>query len=680
MKTQLEKEKELRRKGFADRQVEEMVNYLHKKGIETVWGVQASYDSDFFGLKDRCSFGSHGLCCRNCDMGPCRLGSDELPFHIKLAVPRARRGTCGKTADNMVASMFLQTVLRGTSAHIGHALHMARAFQAVPNGSKGFKIKDERKLRTVARELGLEADGMGAAVLAKEVGRLALEDLLGPGGDGLASGGLRQRSSRTPMNFAIAMAPKNIDKMKSAGLIPQKGACEAIVQGVHSTAQGMMSSTQELLRSALRFGVMDIIGLYISTQLQDILLGVPTPKTSWIGLDALEEDKVNIVVHGHVPLLSETVVECARRLEPRARAAGARGINVVGICCTGNEVLVRLGIPMAGSTIMQELVIGTGLVDAVCADVQCVWPAISKLVEGLHTRLITTMPELRMENDVHIGFTPEGAEEVGTRIVEEAIAAYKKRGSTASATSGGLRPFLPKAKGHNLIAGFSVEVLLDVLSRLNDKDPLKPLVDLIGGGKIRGAAVLAGCLSPKIQTDMSFVTIARELLKNNVLVLATGCAATACARHGLLTQEAVELAGKDLKEVLLSLGKTAGLNGPLPPVLHFGACVDNSRCAVLASRLADYLGTSIDKLPLVASAAEQVVEKAAAIYMGVIGLGITAHIGVTPKLLGSPRVLKMLTEDLEDITGSRLIIEVDPHAAAQGMLNHIEEKRKGLGI
>lgn len=658
MRKMLEKEKGLRRKGFADKQVEEMVKHLHSKGIETVWDVQASYDKDFLGLKDRCSFGSYGLCCRNCDMGPCRLDNEDFPFHIKMAAPKARRGTCGKTADSMVASMFLQTVLRGTSAHIGHALHVARAFQTISNGSKTFQVKDEKKLQAVAKELGIDTGGKDKISLTKEVGRLAMEDLLGPG-DG-------------PMNFALALAPKNIDKIKAAGIVPMKGAAETIVQGVHSTAQGMMSNIQELVRSALRFGVIDMIGLYISTQLQDILFGVPTPKTSWIGLDALDKDKVNILVHGHVPILSETVVETARRLEPEARAAGAKGINVVGICCTGNEVLVRLGIPMAGSTIMQELVVGTGLVDAVCVDVQCVYPALSKLVEGLHTRLITTMPELRMDNDVYIEFHPDKAEEAATRIVEEAIGAYSRRPKDGY--------FLPSARGHNLMAGFSVEVLIDVLSRLNEDEPLKPLVDLIAGGKIRGAAVLAGCLSPKIQTDMSFITMARELLKNNVLVLATGCAATACARHGLLTQESASLAGKNLREVLLTLGKVAGLNGTLPPVLHFGACVDNSRCAVLASKLADYLSTSLDKLPVVASAAEQVVEKAAAIYMGVIGLGITTHVGVTPKVIGSPRVVKMLTQEMDDITGGHLMIEVDPSTAASQMLAHIEQKRKGLGI
>jgi carbon-monoxide dehydrogenase catalytic subunit len=285
----------------------------------------------------------------------------------------------------MVAGMFLQTVLRGTSSHIGHAIHVARLFVKAAEGSDNFPIKDERKLHAVASELGIDTSEKNTLDIAKEVGQKAMEDLVGPG--------------EGPMSFALALVPKNIDKLVKANLIPQKGAAETIVQGIHSTAQGMMSSTYHLIMSCLKFGVIDVLALYISTQLQDILLGVPTPKEGKIGLDVLEKDKVNILVHGHVPVLSEMVINYANKLEEKAIAAGAKGINVVGTCCTGTEVLMRLGIPMAGSTIMQELVVGTGVVDAVCVDVQCVYPSLSTMTKSLHTRLITTMPELRMDND-----------------------------------------------------------------------------------------------------------------------------------------------------------------------------------------------------------------------------------------------------------------------------------------
>ena len=594
MKAWLEEEKKLRQKGFADRQIEETVTFLRDKGIETVWDVQNVYDSGLFGFSDRCSFGSNGLCCRNCNLGPCRLGSEELPVHLKFSVPDTKRSSCGKTADSMVAGMFLQTILRGVSSHVGHAIHVAKALIEVAAGSSKLKIKGVDKLVAVAKSLGVKTRNVEIPELAKTVGLKAMEDLLGPG-----SG---------PMSFALALAPKNIEKLAKADIIPLKGAAESIVQGIHSTAQGMMSSPKHLLMSSVKFGVLDIVALYISTQIQDILFGIPEPTESKIGIDVLEKDKVNILVHGHVPLLSEMVITYASKMESMAKKAGAKGINVVGICCTGNEALGRLGIPMTGSTIMQEIVVGTGLVDAVCADVQCVYPSLSEITKKLHTRLITTMPELRMENDIYIELNADNADTSARKIVKEAIGAFKERKPG--------RAFLPSAKGHSLVGGFTVEALIAALTKLDSKKPLRPLVDLIANGAIQGVAVLAGCLSPKVQNDMSFITIAKELLRNNILVLATGCAATACARHGLMEGKAISLAGESLQGVLKTIGGAAGLNGQMPPVLHFGSCVDNSRCAVLASAIADYLGTSIDKLPLVASAAEHVVEKAAAIYMG----------------------------------------------------------------
>ena len=230
MQKLLDKEKELRGKGIADKQIEETVAFLRKKGVDTVWDVQAAYDSNLFGLKDRCSFGSHGLCCRNCNLGPCRLGGEDFPLHTKIAAPNLKRSSCGKTADNMVAGMFLQTVLRGTSSHIGHAIHVAKLFVKAAEGSDNFPIKAEAKLHAVASELGIDTNGKETLDIAKEVGRKAMEDLVGPG--------------EGPMSFALALAPKNIDKLVKANLIPQKGAAETIVQGIHSTAQGMMSSTR----------------------------------------------------------------------------------------------------------------------------------------------------------------------------------------------------------------------------------------------------------------------------------------------------------------------------------------------------------------------------------------------------------------------------------------------------
>ena len=290
-----------------------------------------------------------------------------------------------------------------------------------------------------------------------------------------------------------------------------------------------------LLHHSLFLAALDIVSLYISTELQDILFGSPSPKTSEIGLNVLKKDMVNVVVHGHLPLLSEKVVELAPGFKKDAEAVGAKGVNVVGICCSGNEILMRQGVPLAGSTIMQELVIGTGLVEAICVDVQCIYPSLSAIKKEFHTKLITTMPEGRMEGEQFIHFKEEEANEAAVKIIQEAISAYRNRNINKS--------FLPSTAPQTLVAGFSVESFMDILSKLDSKNPLFPLIDLIKSGGIKGVALLVGCLSPKVQTDMSHVSIAKEMIKNNVLVLATGCAATACGRHGLLNSQASKYAG-----------------------------------------------------------------------------------------------------------------------------------------
>ena len=232
-----------------------------------------------------------------------------------------------------------------------------------------------------------------------------------------------------------------------------------------------------------------------------------------------------------------------------------------------------------------------------------------------------------------------------------------------------------------LMAGFSVETCLGVLSKINKEDPLKPLIDNIASGNIYGVVLLAGCTSPKVTADASHVTIAKELLRQNVLIIATGCAAQACARAGLLNPEASEkYAGDKLKAVLNVLGETAGIGKPLPPVWHFGSCVDNARVVILVSALAQKLGVKIKDLPIAASASEWVTEKAAAIGTGAVALGITVHLGVTPPVLGSPAVAALLTSQAKEIFGGKFIVEIEPEKAAGILFKHIKEARGKLGL
>ncbi len=655
----LSAEKKLRSARRAlDDATEEMIKHAESMGIDTVFNRQAKYDESFIGIeKSRCYFGSTGICCRQCAMGPCRIWNEDLPLIYKLSTPQLSKGTCGANVDTIVARNLLMMVARGTAAHASHALHVASALLKTSQNNSPYKIKEPEKLKSISAKLKLNTSGIDNPAI--QAASLAISDILG---------------NESPMRFAASYCPANAGKtLQNLEAIPGSVGRELLNEG-HETSMGTMADPTSLILQAVRLGVADIASLIISSEFQDVLFGIPKPVSSKIGFNVLDENKVNVVVHGHVPLLSEKIVELSedKELLNKAHALGAEGINVVGCCCTGNEVLMRHGIPLAGSNLQQELVIATGLVEAFVVDVQCIYPNVEAVAKNFHTKIVSTMKEAKLINAEHIPFEEEHADEVAKKILDIAVENFSRRGNDI---------FLPKGEPKNLVAGFSVETCLSVLSKINPEDPLKPLIDNIVSGNIYGVVLLAGCTSPRITADASHVTIAKELLKQNVLIIATGCAAQACARAGLLTHEASEkYAGEKLKSVLQVLGKTAGFDKPMPPVWHFGSCVDNSRVIILVSALAEKLGVNVKDLPVAASAAEWVTEKAAAIGTGAVALGVTVHLGVTPPVLGSPAVASLLTQKSEELFGGKFIVEVDPNRASQMLLDHIKEARKKLGI
>ncbi|VVB90054.1 Hydroxylamine reductase [uncultured archaeon] len=641
-----------------DDATEEMIKHAESLGIETVFNRQAKYDESFLGIeKSRCYFGTSGVCCRQCVMGPCRIWLEDMPMIYRLSAAKLNKGTCGASVDTIVARNLLMMVGRGTAAHASHALHVASTLLKTAQNKTSYEIKEPEKLRSIAAKLNIDT-AQDTESVAIEAASVAISDLV---------------HDKSAMEFATSYCPASTGKtLLGLGAIPGSVGSELLAEG-HETSMGTMADPVSLILHAARLGVADIASLIISSEFQDVLFGIPAPVQSKIGFNVLDANKVNVVIHGHVPLLSEKLVELSEdeELLKSARASGASGINIVGCCCTGNEVLMRHGVPLAGSNLQQELVIATGLVEAFVADIQCIYPNVENVAGKFHTKIITTMKEARLPGALHIPFEEEHADEAARDILATAVANFQKRGKNT---------YLPKGEPKNLIAGFSVETCLGVLSKINPADPLKPLIDNIASGNIYGAVLLAGCTSSKVTADASHVTIAKALMKQNVLVIATGCAAQACARAGLLTPEASQYAGDRLKGVLGLLGETAGLGKPLPPVWHFGSCVDNGRVVILAGALAEKLGVPVKDLPIAASAAEWMTEKAAAIGTGAVALGLTVHLGVTPPVFGSPAVVSLLTQKSEELFGGKFIVEVDPAKAAQLLLEHIKEKRGKLGL
>jgi len=399
-------------------------------------------------------------------------------------------------------------------------------------------------------------------------------------------------------------------------------------------------------------------GSMIATEVSDILFGVPAPKPTMVNAGVLKKDQVNIVVHGHNPVVSEMVSKACMSEEmlALAKAKGAAGINLAGVCCTGNELLMRRGIEMAGNHLMTELILSTGAVDMMIVDYQCIMPSIGKVAACYHTKMISTSDKARFPGMEHHEFHPDNAEEKAKVLVKAAIENFTSRKEV----------FIP-VKPREAVGGFSIETILGALGGTP-----APLIDAIKAGKIRGAVGVVGCNNPKIKHDHGHVTLIRKLIENDILVVDTGCVSVASAKAGFKVPSAIEMAGPGLKEICGALG--------IPPVLHLGSCVDNVRILVLVSALADALGVDISDLPVAGSAPEWYSEKAVTIGVYCVASGITTHLGPMPPVTGSMNVVKLLTEGLNDVVGAVFGIEPDPEKAAVFLTRVIEKKRKALGL
>lgn len=620
-----------------------MLRKADQEQLETVW-------DRFNAQAPHCGFGELGTCCRNCMQGPCRID----PFG-----EGATLGACGASGDTIVARNLGRAIAAGTAAHSGHAKHLAHTLLKSAEGkAPDYPIRDEAKLKGVADRLGISTNDKSIEELAKAVARVALEDF---------------SEKETPVAWAATNVTQGrVETFIKHGVVPT-GIDSAISELMHRTAYGVDADPINLLMGGVKCALADFAGCHMGTDLADILFGTPKPVTSTANLGVLKTDGVNIALHGHNPVLSDVIAQVASELDEEAKRAGApEGVNLVGICCTGNETLMRHGIPSATHSVSQELAMLTGAVDAMVVDYQCIMPSLGTLAECNHTKLITTMSIAKIPGADHIEFTEENARETAKEIIRRGIEAFKSRDPK--------KVNIPPQQS-TMVAGFSTEAIVGALAQVDKDDPLKPLIDNIVNGNIQGVCLFAGCNNVRVSQDSGFVSMAKKLAKENVLLLATGCGAGAFARHGLLTSEATEEFGGDgLKAVLTAVGEAAGLNGPLPLVLHMGSCVDNARAADVAVAVANKLGVDLDKLPVVASAPEATTEKAIAIGTWAVAAGLPTHVGVVPPVLGGATVAKVLTDEVKAIFGGYFIVETDPMSAAEKLLEAIKERRKGLGI
>ena len=606
----------------ADPVSREMLDVCRKAGLETAW-------DRFEKQQPQCGFGELGLCCRNCNMGPCRID----PFG-----EGAVRGVCGATADIIVARNLLRMIAAGAAAHSDHGRGVAHTFRLMSEGkAPSYQVKDSAKLERLMKEYGVDSQIALADAVLSEFGKQ----------DG-------------PIQFTRRAPAKRVELWKKLGIDP-RGIDREIVEIMHRTHIGVDNDYVHLILQGLRASLADGWGgSMIATELQDVMFGTPSPTFSEANLGVLEPNQVNIIVHGHEPLLSEMVVAAAADPDmiKLAKEQGALGINVAGICCTGNEVLMRHGVPVAGNFLQQELAVATGAVEAMVVDIQCIMPALGALSGCFHTRFISTSPKAMFPGAAHMEFHEETAMQTAGEIVKAAVMNYRNRNP--------LKVHIPNNKTKCMV-GFSVESIVAALG-----GSLDPLLGAIKSGAVRGIGAVVGCNNPKVQHDYGHLNLVKELIKNNVLVVSTGCNAQACAKAGLLLPEAADLAGDGLKGVCKALG--------IPPVLHMGSCVDISRILVAAAAIANALGVDISDLPAAAAAPEWMSEKAVSIGAYVVGSGVFTVLGTVPPVLGSSAVASLLTCGAEDAVGAAFAVEPDPFKAAALMIDRIDNQRRKLGL
>ncbi len=598
-----------------------------------------------------CPIGGEGSCCSICAMGPCRVMAPK--GREETAEDRRKRiGVCGATPETISARNFVRKVAAGTASHGDHGRVMARFFLSVARGeAPGYQIKDEQKLLQLALELGVTIGDRSNEEIAVEVGELMVNEF------GRQEGELlflkRAPLKRQELWRKLGVAPRGIDI--------------EVAEAMHRTHMGTDQDFQDLLHHGVRTALADGWGgSMIATELQDVIFGTPAPVFSQINLGVLKEDEVNIIIHGHEPQLAEMITVTAQGPEmiEYARSKGAKGVNLAGMCCTANEMLMRHGVPVAGNFLQQELAVVTGALETMVVDVQCIMQGLVDTANCYHTKIITTNPRAKIQGATYMEFDEHNAFESTKAIVKAAIDNFVNRGKNIR---------IPKQKT-DMIAGFSHETINYLLGGLF-RASYRPLNDNIINGRIRGVAGVVGCNNPRIMHDSANFAMVKELIKNDVLVLQTGCMAMASAKAGLMTPEAAsEYAGEGLASVCEAVG--------IPPVLHMGACIDNSRILMAATAMVKDggLGDDISDLPVAGAAPEWMSEKALAIGQYIVGSGIFTVFGVTWPTSGNKEVCDYLFKDFQEMYGGMWAFEPDPIKAAHLMIEHIDKKRKALGI
>lgn len=607
-----------------------LIEKAEKDGVETMYKRKLGY-------KVQCGFGLQGVCCRNCGMGPCRIS------------PKTPRGLCGADEHTIVGRNYARMCAGGAAAHSDHARDITHTLAlTAPDGA--YQIKDEAKLKAFAQLMDIDPEGKDIYDLAHEAAEAALMEY------GRPFGTSKILKTATPARQKI---------WKDLG-IEVRAIDREIATVMHATHIGCCADIESLILTGMRCALGDWVGSSIGTMLSDVMFGTPTPVHTEANLNVLEGNNVNIILHGHEPTLSEMIVLASElpEMQDLAKEVGADGITLSGICCTGNELTMRHGIKIAGDFHQQELAIVTGSVEAMIVDVQCIFPALAEVATHYHTKFITTSPKAKITGSTYMEFHEDTALEDAKTIVREAILNFKNRDAS--------KVMVPELKSEAMV-GYSEAAIVGQLNnvvntQIDEMNTLKPLIDVLASGVIRGVVGVVGCNNAKTPSNYNHLTVIKELIKNDFLVVTTGCGASAAAKNGLMLKEnAAKYAGKGLATVCQLVD--------IPPVLHLGSCVDNSRIINVCTLVANALGVDVCDLPVAGCAPEWMSEKAIAIGTYVVANGIETFLGVMPPVGGSSRAVEILCGELRDKVGAAFHVNEDAVGLAQDIMACIEAKR-----
>ncbi len=623
----------MKRKGSVSHHesVERMYSSVSKLGITNI--------ADRFRAQERgrCFYCMQGLSCQLCSMGPCRIGNGK------------EYGACGIDAAGMVVRNFVHLNMLGTEAYTYHAIEAAKTLRATAEGKTPFEIKEPEKLRWFAEQLGL--DGETVEELAVKVADFIVSDL----------------SSHETSRLVLAFTPeKRKEVWEKLNLIPCGVFHELLTMGT-SSMTNVDTNYVSLALKSMRSGIATCLASQIAVEMiHDILFGTPSPHKGYADFGVVDPDFVNIAVNGHEPFVAMALLKLAERdeIQERARRAGAKGLRIVGFIETGQEVLQRteshVFTGIVGNWIVQEYVLAMGGIDVFAADMNCTVPSLTEY-QRFGVKIVPVSKLVRLRGiDEGLDYSPEKVEEIAMKLIDMAIENFTERRKR-------INPVRIDSR-KEITVGFSPEAIMKAFG-----NNMENLLTALKEGRLKGIAALVSCSTLKNGShDSCTVEMAKELIKRDILVISMGCGNAALQQAGITSMSSLDFAGKNLRDLCIELN--------IPPVLSFGTCTDTGRAAYMLKLISDYMGQDIPDLPVVVTAPEYMEQKATIDAVFAVAYGLTVHVSPTPPITGSDEAVRLFTEDVEKLTGGKIIVEEDMKKAAEMLDRVISEKRKRLGF